>query len=118
MEHEKTILQNEVNDANQRVEDAERNTELAADDKSRVAKECENMIVQWRRKLSDYESSMHKKDVVVEALNEQLEGACGVCVVSFEHHVFCFLNPEHNSASPLGSTSLCRWKKKIRKKSS
>jgi hypothetical protein len=52
MEEEKNMLERELDDANRRVDQAERETELAADDKSRVAKECENMIVHWRRKLT------------------------------------------------------------------
>ena len=44
MEEEKNMLERELDDANRRVDQAERETELAADDKSRVAKECENMI--------------------------------------------------------------------------
>ena len=75
MDDEKIILHTELHDANQRVNDAEKMTDLATDDKTRVAKECENMIFQWRKKLTNYESLMNKKDMIVEALTEQLDDA-------------------------------------------
>ena len=72
---DKQELQNKLKHAYHRVERSEEEVEIASDDKARIAKECEHMIKEWRKKMTEYQSEMKKKDVVVETLNEQLKDA-------------------------------------------
>ena len=70
--HQLEVLLDEAHD---RVVQAEEEIEAVQDNKSRVTKECENMISEWRKKLKMYENEMNKKDGLVATLKEELKEA-------------------------------------------
>ena len=58
---EKKTLEKLLDEAHQRVLNAEREVESISDNKARVTKECENMIKEFKQKLKKSDNDINKK---------------------------------------------------------
>jgi uncharacterized protein (DUF3084 family) len=71
--NDKKQLETLLDEAHQRVLNAELDMEGVNDDKSRVTKECENMIKSFKKKLKQSDNDINSKNVVIETLKDELK---------------------------------------------